>query len=145
MPAPSRESIEGAAETSDKGVRAVSSIETRYWCCRQGDFLPRPVGLSPGKCGVARVEGESGGQPDNSKMQAVSLTRRGGRSFFGPSCNGDQTERQDFPKLANRQPSPSLICLRMESLPRQRLFSILSIGLIRFIGTALPLTARFLP
>lgn len=69
IPAPSRESIEGAAETSDRGVRAVSSIETRYWCCGQETALPRPVGLSPNRCGVAKVEGESGGQPDNKQNE----------------------------------------------------------------------------
>jgi hypothetical protein len=102
MPAPSRESIEGAAETSDRGVRAVSSIEMRYWCCREGTVLPRPVGLSPGKCGVARVkEVRVGDSQITSKMHAVSLTRRGGRSFFGPSCNEDQIERQKIPKFQN--------------------------------------------
>lgn len=73
MPTPSRESIEGAAETSDKGVRAVSSIETRYWCCRQGDFLPRPVGLSPGKCGVARVEVRAGDSQITAKCRLSAL------------------------------------------------------------------------
>jgi hypothetical protein len=34
-PAPSRESIEGAAETSDRGVPAVSSMETGEWCSRE--------------------------------------------------------------------------------------------------------------
>lgn len=73
MPAPSRESIEGAAETSDKGVRAVSSIETRYWCCRQGAFLPRPVGLSPGKCGVARSKRRAGDNQITAKCRLSAL------------------------------------------------------------------------
>lgn len=61
-PAPSRESIEGAAETSDRGVPTVSSMETGKWCSREGMLPSRPVGLRLGRCGVARVkEGEGGG------------------------------------------------------------------------------------
>jgi hypothetical protein len=102
MPASSRESIEGAAETSDRGVRAVSSIETRYWCCRHETVLPRPVGLSPGECGVARVEeGESGGQPDNKQNVGCQPYEAKKKKLFGPSCNKDQTERQNIPKFQN--------------------------------------------
>jgi hypothetical protein len=135
MPAPSRESIEGAAETSDRGVRAVSSIEMRYWCCREGTVLPRPVGLSPGKCGVARVEGgESGGQPDKKQNARCQPYEARGKKLFWSFLqrrSNRKTENSKIPKLANRKLSPNLIVSGWSLLvSRQRLFSI-SIGLIR--------------